>query len=316
MSEQENKTEISVHENTNKQEDRTKESLLSKVVKKHGEKFNFFAAISTMVGLLVAILTLGVAVCTLNTAASINNTITTTINNNQITRSDGINIVQYGDNSPITISIDGVPQYEVHNKFGTEEEIRLLSLAKQYFDAGDYQMAFSIYSSEELQRNDYATINRAYCYAYGYGVIADTEVAMSLCDSVGSDDARRNKLALMIRTNSAGSYDSAILDELSYFSSKQDYNVLNYLSLCKYGEPVDSIIDKSFDIDISELYQWRLVEDKYYTSSQKAVTTPYEKLVYVSAVSGSSLDGMSGIYYEYQLYRRHQNLKWLERVFG
>ncbi|MCH5191364.1 MAG: sel1 repeat family protein [Oscillospiraceae bacterium] len=317
MNEQKNKTETSTQENINQQEEKATETFLSKVIKKHGEKFNFFASISTIVGSLIAIFTLIVTVCTLNTATSINNTINSTINDNQIIQSGDANIVQYGDNSSITISMDNIPQYEAPDyMFKTEEEMRLLSLAKQYFDAGDYQMAFSIYSSEELQENDYATINQAYCYAHGYGVIEDTEIAMSLYDSVGSDDARRNKLALMIRTNSAGFYDSAILDELSYFSSKQDYNVLNYLSLCKYGEPVDSISDKSFDIDLSELYQWRLVEDKLYITSQTAYSTSYEKLVFVGTVTGSSPNGMRGIYYRYQLYRRHQNLSWLERVFG
>ena len=212
--------------------------------------------------------------------------------------------------------MDNALRYEtVDYKFGTEEEARLLSLAKQYFNAGDYQMAFSIYSSEELKENDYAIINRAYCYAHGYGTISNTEIAMSLYNSVCSYEARRNKLALMITSNSNGVYDSEILGEFDYFSPIKNYNVLNYLSLCKYGKSIDSISKESFEIELSDIYCYELIEDKMYATSQSAFSTTYDKLVFVGTVTGSSPSGMRGIYYRYQLYRLH-HLYWLERLFG
>lgn len=299
-----------------KRENKTENSQLSNVIKEHSEKFNFFAAISTIVGLPVAILTLWVTVCTLNTAASINNTINTTVSNNQIIQSGGPNIVQYVDSRPITITMLDPPRYEIVDyRFGTEEEARLLSLAKQYFDSGDYLTAFLMYSGEELRRNDYATINRAYCYAHGYGVVADVEIAMELYDSVTLDDARRNKLALMIATNSHGVYDSEILEGFAYFSSIKDYNVLNYLSLCKYGKSIDLISEENFEIELSDIYRYELVEEKIYSTMQPQELRPYEKFVSAGIVTGSSIGGTQYIYYIYQLYRL-SNIDWLERVFG
>ena len=316
MSKRENKTKISVQESTIKQARDTRDSQSSKAIKKHREKLNFLASISTIVSSLVAIITLGVTICTLNTTTSINNTINAPLNNNQITQSGNLNITQYGDNSSIKISMDNALRYEIVDyKLGIEEEARLLSLAKRYFDAEDYQMAFSIYSSEDLKENDYATINRAYCYAHGYGVINDTELAMSLYDSVGSDDARRNKLALMIISNINGVYDTDILEEFDYFRSIKDYSVLNYLSLCKYGKSIDSISEESLEIELSDIYHYELVEEKLYTTGYSTFSSPYEKLVLVGAVAGSNTSGMKGIYYRYQLYRLH-HLDWLERLFG
>lgn len=316
MSEREHKTKTSEQESTNEQAEDTRDSQSTKALKMRNEKLNFFASVSTIVSLLVAIITLGVTICTLNTTTSINNTINAPLNNNQTTQSDGLNITQYGNNCSTTISLDSALRYEtVAHEFGTEEEIRLLSLAKQYFDAKDYQMAFSIYSSEALKENNYATINRAYCYAHGYGTISNTEIAMTLYDSVASDDARRNKLALMIISNSNGVYDTDILEEFDYFSSTNDYNVLNYLSLCKYGKPIESISEESLEIELSDIYRYEVVETKLCATAQPTFSTTYEKLMYVGSVSGSNASGMRGIYYEYQLYRL-QHLDWLERLFG
>lgn len=316
MGEQEHITGTSAHESPNEQTDEKQASQLSQNINKYGKKISFFASVFTIIGSLVSILTLAVSICTLNTATSIVNAINTTINNNQIIQVGDIGIIQHGDNSTLTVSIENAPKYEmVDYKFGTEEETRLLSLAKRYFDAEDYQTAFSIYSSEELSGNDYATINRAYCYAHGYGVKADVEMAMELYTSVDLDDAKRNQLALMLATNSQGNYDSKIEETLTYFDSIDDYYVLNYLSLCKYGKSIELVPDKHFEVELSELYHYEFVNQKYYTTAVAAGQNGFYKYVYEGAVTGSGSNGLKGIYYVYNIYRL-QYLDWLEQLFG
>lgn len=316
MKERKQKADNNAEKNTSRQKDTAQGSKLSKLVKKHGENFSFFASISTILGLLIAIFTLVVTIRTLNTATSINNTINNTVNNNQIIQNGEVNIFQYNNDSPIMVSIDKAPRYEIAVQSEVAEEKRLLSLAKQYFDNGEYEMAYYIYSSPELRESDYATINRAYCYAHGYGVTRNTEIAMSLYNSVGTVDARRNKLALMIASNYDGVFDSIILDEFDYFISTEDYNVLNYLSLCKYDEAIDTVSEseKSFEVQLSDIYRYELVEERLFTSTQSTYTTPYEKFRLVGTVIGSTVTGNKGIFYRYELYRLRY-LAWLERLY-
>lgn len=199
--------------------------------------------------------------------------------------------------------------------YGTEEETRLLQQAKQYFEDGDLESAFRIYTSEELRNNDYATINRAYFYAHGYIVDCNPDYAMELYNSVDSDDARRNTLALMIACNDDGQYTDEIDSSLQYFISKKDYYVLNFLSLCMDEKRIDPSTVDHVDYDISKLKRYRLVWSRYFTVSQNSMTRPFDKLVLHGTVTGAVSPWEHGIYYQYCYYRLN-NFEWIDRLYG
>lgn len=314
-----------------------KKSAIEKMVKKYGKTVTFLAGIATIIACIWSILVFFISAgssdipdevdgvdnalggdnsqvgsAIVGTEGIINQSESTITVDGGINNLDGTVII---NNGVINVSDVATQPPDSDISYGTEGETHLLRQAKQYFMDGDLDSAFQIYTSAELSNNDYATINRAYFYAHGYVIDCNPDYAMELYNSVDSDDARRNKLALMIACNNNGQYTDEIDSSLQYFISKKDYNVLNFLSLCMDQKRIDPSTVDQFDYDISKLKRYRFVWTKYFTIPQSVRTLPFEKLVFEGTVPGANLSGQKGIYYCYSYYRL-SNFEWIDLLYG
>lgn len=287
---------------------------LSKFIKKHYNSVTFFAGIATMFALVFSI-------CTYN--------------GKQETGNETINYFNgdiYGDNYAGNVSInqyvinkseDLTDTYNLESAISSETaninnvEIQLLSLAKQKFEDGDYMEALRIYSDPSLKDNVYAKINQAYFYAHGYGVTKDFETALQLYEAIeDNDDARRNRLALIIFMNRGDhAYDEEIIEEINYFIDIQDYDVMNYVSLCKYDKMAILLTpEENLEITIPDIYQYIVVDIKY-TTTPNPYCYGFIIPEYKGAVSGASADyRYTTIYYHY-VFKSLRYLDWLDCLY-
>ena len=295
------------------------------MIKKYGKIVAFWAAIATILGFVLPFITTlsgfgqstdsdGPEGITIDVNGGVQDASVIAVDEG-INNENGTIIIIEGNVINTTPAEDVTNPAEETKAYGTTAQTRLLHKARQYYEDGNYTAALGIYTSPELRDNDYAIINLAHFYAHGYAVDADISLAMKLYDSVDSDDARRNKLALMIFSNDGGKYDDEIADSFQYFFEAKDYYVLNYWSLCKYGKLFDLHAVKQFDYELSDFKGYEAVWTHYFTSSQSSFTHTFDKLVYNGTISGSNAMGEKGIYYRYTYYRR-KHIEWIDRLYG
>lgn len=152
-------------------------------------------------------------------------------------------------------------------------------------------------------------------YAHGYGVGQNIETTLDLYNRVGTDEAQRNKLALLIAANKDGAYDEEILSMIHWFIEKDDYIVKNYVSLCLYDHTF-------YERDEGETLFVESV-DAFHRTQSIVIYVPslsvlgnnvYEWYVLQGASAGYNQDGNAGIYYRYLVYH-YMYLDDLERLY-
>lgn len=187
------------------------------------------------------------------------------------------------------------------------------------FDNKDYETAFKIYNSEELKYNDYARINTAYLYAHGLGVEENIFKAMEIYDEVDTDEARRNKLGLLIASNDQGSNNEQILELIDYFIAKDDYYVWDFLSFSKFGKGINEMLQEdtsfkqSFSYCLSDLYIWESERGKYTNPPRN---TAYVWYIFVGAdFDYNTYKAQSLPYFYYDVYQL-KYLKCIDKIWG
>lgn len=287
---------------------------LSKFVKNHNKFVAFFAGIATIFALVFSI-------CTYNgkqeTGKETNIFFYGDINGDNYTGNSSI------DQNVVNNCTDIIEICDLESGISSETsdiynaETQLLSLAKQKFEDGNYMEALRIYSNPTLKDNIYAKINQAYFYAHGYGVSKDFDAALQLYDSIkNNDDARRNRLALIIFMNRGDhSYDEEIIEEINYFINIQDYDVMNYVSLCKYDKMAVLLTpEENLEIALPDIYQYIVVDNLYITTMHPYC---YGFIIpeYKGIIAGASDDFKSErIYYHYN-FKTLQYIDWLDCLY-
>lgn len=174
--------------------------------------------------------------------------------------------------------VDQIPKYgtivtkntEVEVKFKPEEnednikesEYILLKIGKNYFDMKEYDKAFMTYSNKNLKDNLNAKINIGYLYAHGYGVEENASKAMEIYKSIDTDEAKKNRLALLITTNKESRNFKEMDESLKYLMQKDDHDVWDYLSFSKYGRSIDEMIKENpnikddFEVNFEDFYKF------------------------------------------------------------
>lgn len=246
-------------------------------------------------------------------------TITSTWNNGTlIIQSDKIidapsNPVKHDIQIIVQINSSSYPENEIE-VYNNNKEKELLDKAKEYCENKKYDEAITIYVCDELKDNPYAKINIGYLYAHGYGYEEDVETALKIYDSIDMDIAKRNKLALLITSNTNGNNDVAISDLIDYFTDKNDYYVQNYITNCLYHKNVESLSEeeKNITCTLEDLY---ILECAGTINSPKsyALNSAYRKLVY----NGITFEGeyIKSAYHHYNAYQ-YMYLDWLEKIYS
>lgn len=164
--------------------------------------------------------------------------------------------------------------HNITNYYNNDKQHDLLLIGKNQIEAGNYEEAFATYNSKDLEDNDYAKINIAYLYAHGLGTEENISKALEIYNEVDTDEAKRNKLGLLIALNYQGnyyqsSYNEQIDELINYFIKKDDYYFWNFLSLSKFGRCIDEILEEdpfikqNFSFSLSDLYVFECKRGKY-----------------------------------------------------
>lgn len=222
------------------------------------------------------------------------------------------------DNIQINLKIYSSVYPNETDNYNNDKEKELLNKAKEFCESGKYDEAFKIYMCDELKDNSYAQINIAYLYAHGYGCTENIEEALKIYDSINMDIAKRNKLALLITSNSDGINDKEIVQLINYFNERNDYYIQNYITNCLYNKNVELLTDEERNITchLKDLYVIKFI-DKINSTRTFNLNQAYKKLVYEGLsykTNGTGIYFSAPAYYSYYVYQ-YSYLNWLERIY-
>lgn len=198
----------------------------------------------------------------------------------------------------------------------------------------DYKKIFHILELDEIKTNPIALTNLGFLYAHGYGTEINIEKALQLYNQAKTEDAKLNKLALLIATNkpvlqneresensiisisgkskelespTLYANDAQILEIIDELLMNGNKVFWDYICLCKYNKHFAQIVAENpsitdnITVQINDLEKIELIDTKSY--SNPPINEPFHKYKFIDSYYNASTicSSPSFVYEIYQL---------------